>query len=165
MNERNRHVVEAARTIVDFSLVHRYSMAEAIATASTLKIVPIIHRRIGKTPYGLLNGRKLDILLSTSILGSLIIPRMNVKLLDACATAMAFEQPHFKPASRHDSDKQFILDHYIYAPSTITTRAQQKQPTVHELDLLFEAMYDDYIGGQPSAALRTVLAAQVPLVL
>nr|GEY28060.1 retrotransposon protein, putative, unclassified [Tanacetum cinerariifolium] len=28
-----------------------------------------------------------------------------------------------------------------------------------ELDLLFEAMYDDYIGGQPSAALRTVLAS------
>nr|GFA65506.1 hypothetical protein [Tanacetum cinerariifolium] len=26
-----------------------------------------------------------------------------------------------------------------------------------ELDLLFEAVYDDYIGGQPSAALRTVL--------
>nr|GEW80777.1 retrovirus-related Pol polyprotein from transposon TNT 1-94 [Tanacetum cinerariifolium] len=28
-----------------------------------------------------------------------------------------------------------------------------------ELDLLFEAMYDDYIGGQPSAAPRTALAA------
>nr|GEV11465.1 hypothetical protein [Tanacetum cinerariifolium] len=43
-----------------------------------------------------------------------------------------------------------------YAPSTITTQ----QPTEGELDLLFEAMYDDYIGGQPSAAPRTVLAAQ-----
>ncbi|GKA51470.1 retrovirus-related pol polyprotein from transposon TNT 1-94 [Tanacetum coccineum] len=31
-----------------------------------------------------------------------------------------------------------------------------------ELDLLFEAMYDDHIGGQPSAAPRTVLAAQAP---
>nr|GEU34631.1 retrovirus-related Pol polyprotein from transposon TNT 1-94 [Tanacetum cinerariifolium] len=30
-----------------------------------------------------------------------------------------------------------------------------------ELDLLFEAMYDDYIGGQPSAALRTILAFNV----
>nr|GEY31407.1 retrovirus-related Pol polyprotein from transposon TNT 1-94 [Tanacetum cinerariifolium] len=29
-----------------------------------------------------------------------------------------------------------------------------------KLDLLFEAMYDDYIGGQPSVALRTVSAAQ-----
>nr|GEY74390.1 ribonuclease H-like domain-containing protein [Tanacetum cinerariifolium] len=31
-----------------------------------------------------------------------------------------------------------------YAPSTITTQ----QPSEGELDLLFEAMYDDYIGGQ-----------------
>nr|GEX92845.1 hypothetical protein [Tanacetum cinerariifolium] len=31
---------------------------------------------------------------------------------------------------------------------------------VGELDLLFEAMYDDYIGGQPSASARTVPPAQ-----
>nr|GEU41217.1 copia protein [Tanacetum cinerariifolium] len=44
------------------------------------------------------------------------------------------------------------------APSTITTQ----KPTEHELHLLFKAMYDDYIGGEPSATLRTVLAAQAP---
>nr|GEZ54101.1 hypothetical protein [Tanacetum cinerariifolium] len=33
-----------------------------------------------------------------------------------------------------------------------------------ELDLLFEAMYDDFIGGQPSAAQRTAPAAQAPQV-
>nr|GEX50460.1 retrovirus-related Pol polyprotein from transposon TNT 1-94 [Tanacetum cinerariifolium] len=38
-----------------------------------------------------------------------------------------------------------------YAPSTIT----MQQPTKGELDLLFEAMYDDYIGGQPAASSRT----------
>nr|GEY99317.1 retrovirus-related Pol polyprotein from transposon TNT 1-94 [Tanacetum cinerariifolium] len=48
-----------------------------------------------------------------------------------------------------------------YAPSTIITQ----QPTEGELDLLFEAMYDDYIGGQPSAAPRTVPTAQAPQVL
>ncbi|GJV19487.1 hypothetical protein Tco_1368507 [Tanacetum coccineum] len=48
-----------------------------------------------------------------------------------------------------------------YAPSTITTQ----QPTEGELDLLLEAMYDDHIGGQPSATLRIVLAAQAPQVL
>nr|GFC77910.1 integrase, catalytic region, zinc finger, CCHC-type, peptidase aspartic, catalytic [Tanacetum cinerariifolium] len=47
-----------------------------------------------------------------------------------------------------------------YAPSTITTQ----QPSEGELDLLFEAMYDDYIGGQPSAIARTVLPAQEPQV-
>ncbi|GJZ76809.1 hypothetical protein Tco_1374771 [Tanacetum coccineum] len=45
-----------------------------------------------------------------------------------------------------------------YAPSTITTQ----KPTECELDLLFEAMYDNYIGGQPSTTLRTTLAAQAP---
>nr|GEU61746.1 uncharacterized mitochondrial protein AtMg00810-like [Tanacetum cinerariifolium] len=45
-----------------------------------------------------------------------------------------------------------------YAPSTITTQ----QPTKGELDLVFEAMYDDYIGGQPLAIARTVPPAQEP---
>nr|GFA51804.1 retrotransposon protein, putative, unclassified [Tanacetum cinerariifolium] len=45
-----------------------------------------------------------------------------------------------------------------YAPSTITTQ----QPSEGELDLLFEVMYDDYIGGQPSATGRTVPPAQEP---
>nr|GFC67984.1 hypothetical protein [Tanacetum cinerariifolium] len=47
-----------------------------------------------------------------------------------------------------------------YAPSTIT----KQQPTKGELDLLFEAMYDDYFGGQPSATARTVPPAQEPQV-
>nr|GEX04371.1 retrovirus-related Pol polyprotein from transposon TNT 1-94 [Tanacetum cinerariifolium] len=37
--------------------------------------------------------------------------------------------------------------------------------TEGELDLLFEAMYDDYIGGQPLATGRTVLPVQEPQVL
>nr|GEY54121.1 uncharacterized mitochondrial protein AtMg00810-like [Tanacetum cinerariifolium] len=47
-----------------------------------------------------------------------------------------------------------------YAPSTIT----MQEPTEDELDLLFEAVYDDYIGGQPSATARIVLPAQEPQV-
>nr|GEW58096.1 hypothetical protein [Tanacetum cinerariifolium] len=45
-----------------------------------------------------------------------------------------------------------------YAPSTITTQ----QPSEGELELLFEAMYDDYIGDQPSATTRTIPPAQEP---
>nr|GEU48899.1 hypothetical protein [Tanacetum cinerariifolium] len=45
-----------------------------------------------------------------------------------------------------------------YAPSTITTQ----HPTEGELELLFEAMYDDHFGGQPLAAPRTVLVTQAP---
>nr|GFD22812.1 hypothetical protein [Tanacetum cinerariifolium] len=72
-------------------------------------------------------------------------------------SVMAFEQRISKPELQSMTFGQISsgLD-LTYAPSTITTQ----QPTEGELDLLFEAMYDDFIGGQPSAAQRTVLAGQ-----
>ncbi|GJS10085.1 putative ribonuclease H-like domain-containing protein [Tanacetum coccineum] len=76
------------------------------------------------------------------------------------ADASCSRQKFKTQASRHDWTISSGLN-LTYAPSTITTQ----QPTEGELDLLFEAMYDDHIGGQPSAAPRTVLAAQVPQVL
>nr|GFC82024.1 ribonuclease H-like domain-containing protein [Tanacetum cinerariifolium] len=45
-----------------------------------------------------------------------------------------------------------------YALSIITTQ----QPTEGELDLLLEAMYDDYFGVQPSATMENVPPAQEP---
>nr|GEV13343.1 retrovirus-related Pol polyprotein from transposon TNT 1-94 [Tanacetum cinerariifolium] len=74
-------------------------------------------------------------------------------------SAMAFEQCSSKPrlqsmTSGHISSE---LD-LTYAPSTITTQ----QPFEGELDLLFEAMYDDYFGGQPSATGRSVSPVQEP---
>nr|GFA68382.1 retrovirus-related Pol polyprotein from transposon TNT 1-94 [Tanacetum cinerariifolium] len=75
--------------------------------------------------------------------------------------AMAFEQRSSKPGlqcmtSGHISSG---LD-LNYAPSTIT----KQKPTEGELDLLFEAMYDDYLGGQPSATVEKVPPAQEPQV-
>nr|GEX56891.1 retrovirus-related Pol polyprotein from transposon TNT 1-94 [Tanacetum cinerariifolium] len=79
-----------------------------------------------------------------------IMKTMNVSFDEL--SAMAFEQRSSKPRLQSMSSGQISsrLD-LTYAPSTITTQ----QPIEDELDLLFEAMYDDYIGGQPSAALRT----------
>nr|GEZ39907.1 hypothetical protein [Tanacetum cinerariifolium] len=72
-------------------------------------------------------------------------------------SAMAFEQCSSKLGLQSMTFGQIRsgLD-LTYAPLTITTQ----QPTEGELNLLFEAMYDDYIGGQPSSAQRTVPAAQ-----
>nr|GEZ65721.1 copia protein [Tanacetum cinerariifolium] len=88
-----------------------------------------------------------------------IIETMNV-LFDELST-MAFEQRSSKPGLQSMTFGQISsgLD-LTYAPSTITTQ----KPTKGELDLLFEAMYDDYIGGQSSATVRTVSAAQEPQV-
>nr|GFD50824.1 hypothetical protein [Tanacetum cinerariifolium] len=82
---------------------------------------------------------------------------MNVSFNEL--SAMAFKQRSSKPRLQSMTSGQISsgLD-LTYAPSTITTL----QPTEGELDLLFEAMYDDYIGGQPSAAARTVSPAQEP---
>nr|GEX00633.1 retrovirus-related Pol polyprotein from transposon TNT 1-94 [Tanacetum cinerariifolium] len=84
-----------------------------------------------------------------------IIETMNVSFNEL--SAMAFEQRSSKPGlnsmtSGHISSG---LD-LTYAPSTIT----MQQPSEGELDLLFEAMYDDYIGGQLLATTRTVPPAQ-----
>ncbi|GKD19140.1 retrovirus-related pol polyprotein from transposon TNT 1-94 [Tanacetum coccineum] len=77
-------------------------------------------------------------------------------------SAMDFKQSSLKPELQSMTSEQISsgLD-LTYAPSTITTQ----QPTKGELDLLFEAMYDDHIGGQPSATPRTIPAAQAPQVL
>nr|GEV05795.1 hypothetical protein [Tanacetum cinerariifolium] len=89
-----------------------------------------------------------------------IIETMNVTFDEL--SAMAFRQRSSKPELQSMTSGQISsgLD-LIYAPSTITTQ----QPTKGELNLLFEAMYDDYIGGQPSAAPRTVSAAQAHQIL
>nr|GFA74081.1 retrovirus-related Pol polyprotein from transposon TNT 1-94 [Tanacetum cinerariifolium] len=84
---------------------------------------------------------------------------MNVSF-DEIST-MAFGQCSSKPGLQIMTSGQISsgLD-LTYAPSTITTQ----QPSEGESDLLFEAMYDDYIGGQPSATASTVQPAQEPQV-
>ncbi|GJR13428.1 hypothetical protein Tco_0796080 [Tanacetum coccineum] len=83
-----------------------------------------------------------------------IMETMNVTFDEL--SAIAFKQRSLKPGLQSMNSGQINsgLD-LTYASSTITTQ----KPTKRELDLLFEAMYDDYIGGQPSVASRSTLAA------
>nr|GEX20061.1 hypothetical protein [Tanacetum cinerariifolium] len=133
----------------------------------------IIHHRFGKTPYELINDGTPDISF-LHVFGDLYYPkndREDIGKLGAKETMnvtfdelsdIAYEQSYSKPGLQSMNSEQINsrLD-LTYAPSTIATQ----QPTERDLDLLFEAMYDDYFGGQPSAATRTVLAAQAPQVL
>nr|GFC66565.1 Gag-Pol polyprotein [Tanacetum cinerariifolium] len=74
-------------------------------------------------------------------------------------SAMAFEQRSSKPWLQSMTSGQISSElDLTYAPSTIT----MQQPSEGELDLLFEAMYDDYFGGQPSATVENVLPVQEP---
>ncbi|GJZ12957.1 hypothetical protein Tco_0548187 [Tanacetum coccineum] len=74
-------------------------------------------------------------------------------------SAMAFEQRSLKPELQEMISGQISsrLD-LTYASSIITSQ----KPTERELDLLFEAMYDDYISGQPSVAPRHAPATPAP---
>nr|GEY23151.1 putative ribonuclease H-like domain-containing protein [Tanacetum cinerariifolium] len=126
VERRNHTAVEAARTILIFYRAPLFLWAEAIATACYTQNCSIIHRQFDKTPYELINGKKPDILF-LMYLGLFVITRMIMKTLGNW-----YKSPG--------------LD-LTYAPSTITAQ----QPTEGELELLFEAMYDDYISGQMSA--------------
>ncbi|GJU19822.1 hypothetical protein Tco_1153164 [Tanacetum coccineum] len=87
---------------------------------------------------------------------------LEIKRLLRAVVTIAFKQSSSKPGLQSMTSGQISsgLD-LTYAPSTITSQ----KPTKRELDLLFEAMYDDYISGQPSAVARTALVAQAPQVL
>nr|GEY07539.1 retrovirus-related Pol polyprotein from transposon TNT 1-94 [Tanacetum cinerariifolium] len=84
-----------------------------------------------------------------------IMETMNVSFYEL--SAMAFEQCSSKPGLNSMTSGQISSGFDLtYAPLTITTQ----KPSEGELELLFEAMYDDYIGGRPSATARTVPPAQ-----
>ncbi|GJY68206.1 retrovirus-related pol polyprotein from transposon TNT 1-94, partial [Tanacetum coccineum] len=168
VERRNRTLVEAARTMLIFSRAPLFLWAEAIATACYTQNRSIIHRRFNKTPYELINGRKPDISF-LHVFGALCYPkndREDIGKLGAKGDIWLFivilpiPVPTGSKLGLQSMTSGQIssgLD-LTYAPSTITTQ----KPTEGELDLLFEAMYDDYIGGQPSSAPRTAPAAQAP---
>ncbi|GKB97288.1 retrovirus-related pol polyprotein from transposon TNT 1-94 [Tanacetum coccineum] len=74
VERRNQMLVEAARTMLIFSRAPLFLWAEAIATACYTQNCSIIHRRFNKTPYELINGKKLDISF-LHVFGALCYPK------------------------------------------------------------------------------------------
>nr|GEX49897.1 retrovirus-related Pol polyprotein from transposon TNT 1-94 [Tanacetum cinerariifolium]GEX53239.1 retrovirus-related Pol polyprotein from transposon TNT 1-94 [Tanacetum cinerariifolium] len=61
VERRGRTLVEAARTMLTFANLPSFLWAEAIATTCFTQNRLIIHKRFDKTPYELMNKRKLNI--------------------------------------------------------------------------------------------------------
>nr|GEX66661.1 integrase, catalytic region, zinc finger, CCHC-type, peptidase aspartic, catalytic [Tanacetum cinerariifolium] len=171
VERRNQTLVEAARTMLIFSRAPLFLWAEAIATATACftQNRSIIHHRFIKTPYELINERKPDISF-LHVFGALCYPkndREDIGKLGAkgdigffigySADSCAFRVSKLGLQSMTSGQISSGLN-FTYAPSTITSQ----QPTKSEFYLLFKAMYEDYIGGQPSATPRIVSAAQTP---
>nr|GFA40435.1 integrase, catalytic region, zinc finger, CCHC-type, peptidase aspartic, catalytic [Tanacetum cinerariifolium] len=157
VERRNRTLVEAARTIkpdilflyVFGALCYPKNDREDIGKLGAKGDIGFfIGYSVDSCAYGVYNRRTKK-----------IMETMNVSFDEL--SGMAFKQRSLKPGLNSMTSGHISLGlDLTYAPSTITTQ----QPSEGELDLLFEAMYDDYIHGQPSATARTVPPVQEPQV-
>nr|GEX02898.1 retrovirus-related Pol polyprotein from transposon TNT 1-94 [Tanacetum cinerariifolium] len=143
-----RTLVEAARTMLIFSRAPLVLWAEAIATAA------LCYPKNDRKDIRKL-GAKGDISFfigySADSCAYRIYNRRTKKIMETMN--VSFDELS-KPGLQSMTSGQISLGlDLTYVSSTEC-----------ELDLLFEAMYDDYIGGQPSAAARTVPPAQEPQV-
>nr|GEV63321.1 retrovirus-related Pol polyprotein from transposon TNT 1-94 [Tanacetum cinerariifolium] len=159
VERKKSDVSRGCLTMLIFSRVPLFLWAKAIATACFTQNHSIIHRRFNKTPYELINGRKPDIFF-LHVFEALCYPMNDCEDIrklgakgdigffigyyaDSCAFRVS--KPELQSMNSGQISSGLGL---TYAPSIITTQ----QPPKGEMDLLFEAMYDDYIGGQPSTA-------------
>nr|GFC72722.1 retrovirus-related Pol polyprotein from transposon TNT 1-94 [Tanacetum cinerariifolium] len=172
VERRNRTLVEAARTMLIFSHALLFLWAEAIATACFTQNRSIIHHRFNKTPYELINGRKLDISF-IYVFGALCYPkndREDIRKLGAKGDIGFFigysaDSCAYRIYNRRTKKIMETINVSFDELSAMAFEQRSLKPGLQcELDLLFEAMYDDYFGGQPSATLENVPPAQEPQV-
>nr|GEY73554.1 copia protein [Tanacetum cinerariifolium] len=172
VEQRNRTLVEAARTMLIFSRAPLFLCTEVIATACFTQNHSIIHHRFNKTPYELINGRKPDISF-LHVFGVLCYPkndREDIGKLGAQGDIGFFigysaDSRAYRNFNRRTNKIMETMNVSFDELSAMAFEQHSLKPGLQsELGLLFEAIYDDYIGGQLSATARTVRPAQEPQV-
>nr|GEU49191.1 hypothetical protein [Tanacetum cinerariifolium] len=172
VERRSRTLVEAARTMLIFSRAPLFLWVEAIATACFTQNCYIIHRRFNKTPYELINGRKPDISF-LHVFDALCYPKNNHEDIGKLGgkgdigffigySAYSCSYRVYNRRTKKIMETMNVLFDELSAMAF--EQRSSKLGLQSELDLLFEAMYNDYIGGQVSATARTVPPAQEPQV-
>nr|GEU78834.1 hypothetical protein [Tanacetum cinerariifolium] len=145
---------------------------QAIATACFTQNRSIIHRRFNKTPYELINGRKPDISF-LHVFGVLCYPkndREDIGKLRAKGDIGFFigysaDSCAYRIYNRRTNKIMETMNVSFDELSVMAFEQRSSKPELQcELDLLFEAMYDDYFGGQPSATVENVPPVQEPQV-
>nr|GFC39882.1 hypothetical protein [Tanacetum cinerariifolium] len=85
-----------------------------------------------------------------------IMETMNVTFDEL--SAMAFKQNSLSPRLQSMTSGQINSELKLtYAPSTITPQ----RPSERDLDILFQPLYNEFLGGRPTEALRVIHAAPV----
>nr|GEX53867.1 2-hydroxyisoflavanone dehydratase-like [Tanacetum cinerariifolium] len=155
LERRNRTLVEAPRTMLIFSRAPLFLWVEAIATTCFTQNCSIIHRRFNKTPYEIINGRKPDISF-LHVFGALCYPKNDhedIRKLGANSDIGFFigysaDSCAYRIYNRRTKK---IMETMNVLFDDLSAMAFEQRS---ELDLLFEAMYDDYIGRQPSVTAK-----------
>nr|GFA61465.1 hypothetical protein [Tanacetum cinerariifolium] len=167
VERRNHTLIEAARTMLIFSHAPLFLWAEAIATACFTQNHSIINRHFNKTPYKLVQGRKPSISY-LHVIGALCYPKNDrediVKLgakgdigffIGYSANSVSYRV--YNQRTKKIMETMNVTLELIYAPSTITPQ----RPSERDLDILFEPLHNEYLGGRLSEAPRTIPAALV----
>nr|GEZ91402.1 retrotransposon protein, putative, unclassified [Tanacetum cinerariifolium] len=169
VKRRNRTLVEAAKTMLILSHAPLFLWAEAIATACYTQNHSIIHRRCNKIPYELIQGRKPDISY-LHVFGALCylkndredISKLGAKgdigfFIGYSANSVAYRVYNRRIKKIMETMNVTSELKLTYAPSTITPQRLSER----DLDILFEPFHNEYLGGRPSKAPRTIPAAPV----
>nr|GEX17173.1 hypothetical protein [Tanacetum cinerariifolium] len=161
VERKNRMLVEAARTLLIFSHAPLFLWAEAIATAA------LCYPKNDREDMGKL-GAKGDIGFfigySANSVAYRVYNRRTKKIMETVnvtfdeLSAMAFEQNSSRPGLQSLTSGQISFElELTYAPSTITPQ----RPSERDLDILVEPLHNEYLGGRPLEAPRTIPAATV----
>nr|GEW49124.1 uncharacterized mitochondrial protein AtMg00810-like [Tanacetum cinerariifolium] len=163
-------LVEAARTMLIFSRASLFLWAEEIATLCYTQNRSIIYNRFNKTPYELINDRKLNISF-LHVFGALCYPKNDCEDIGNLGSKgdIGFFIGYFadfcayRVYNRRTKKIMKTMNVTFVELSAMDFEQSSSKPRLQsEFDSLFEAMYDDYNGGQPSTTPRTTLAAQEP---
>nr|GEX28499.1 Gag-Pol polyprotein [Tanacetum cinerariifolium] len=157
VERRNRTLVEAARTMLIFSCAPLFLWAEAIATACFTQNRFIIHRCFNKMPYELINDRKSNISF-LHVFEALCYPkndREDIGKLGAKGDIAFF--------IGYSADSRGYKIYNRWTKKIMETK-NVSFDGISAMAFEQRTMYDDYIGGQPSATARTVPAVQEPQV-
>nr|GEX94113.1 retrovirus-related Pol polyprotein from transposon TNT 1-94 [Tanacetum cinerariifolium] len=143
-----------------FSRAPLFLWAEVIATACFTQNRSIIHRRFNKTPCVLINGKKPDISF-LYVFEALCYPkndRGDIGKLGAKGDIRFFigYSTDFCAYRIYNRRIKKIMETMNVSFDELSAMAFEQ----HSSKPRFQNMYDDYIGGQPSADSRSVLAAQ-----
>nr|GEW48041.1 retrovirus-related Pol polyprotein from transposon TNT 1-94 [Tanacetum cinerariifolium] len=126
VERRNQTLVEAARTMLIFSHAPLFLWAKAIATACFTQNRSIIHHQFNKTPYELINSRKLDIFFC-HVFGAICYPkndREDIGKLGAKGDIGFFTGYSVDSCAFRVYDKENHGDHEYTAPTPKNSSSQ-----------------------------------------